>query len=184
MGLMDKPPEWRYWYGRRVFLSDKATNFRCGGCYLTRMNPVHIISDDTQVNKIIEGVQSGILIDITDNPRGLQIGGIGHSPAKVENTGKKIYITTDKNGGLAIKAAETREEIAECESQIKKTGIIVPHEYKFADPLDTVGRVNGSDVALVLHNLEEKVSNANQKVFGDLPHIKPGPIKHGGSNNT
>lgn len=174
---MEKPASWRYWYGRRVFLADKANIFRCGGCYLTRSNPVHIISDDTQVNKIIEGLDAGVLIDITDNPRGLVVNGIGHSAARVQNTGKKIYITTDRNGGLAIKSAETEEEIAACEAQIKQTGIIVPQEYKIATPLDTVGRVGGQDVALVLHNLEEKVANANQKVFGDLPKIQPGPHK-------
>lgn len=176
---MDRPPEWRYWYGRRIFLADKVSSFRCGGCYLTRTNPVHIISDDTQVNKIIEGIKTGQLIDITDNPRGLVVAGIGHSPAKVENTGRKIYITTDRNGGLAIKAAETPEEIATCESQIKKTGVIVPQDYKFADPFDAAGRVQGQDIALVLHNLEEKVANANHKVFGQAPVIKPGPhISH------
>lgn len=144
---------------------------------MTRSNPVHIISDETQVNKIIEGIKSGLLIDITDNPRGLVVNGIGHSPAKVENTGKKIYITTDRNGGLAIKSAETPEEIAVCEAQIKKTGIIVPQDYRFADPLATDGRIQPGDMGLVLHNLEEKVANANQKVFGDLPVIKPGPNK-------
>lgn len=177
MGLMEKPQDWRYWYGRRVFLADKVNVFRCGGCYLTRNNPVHIVNDDTQVNKIIEGIQAGLLIDITDNPKGLVLNGIGHSPAKVENTGRKIYITTDRNGGLAIKAAETPEEIAACEEQIKKTGIIVPQEYKFAQLLDTTGRVNCQESALVLHNLEEKVANANHKVFGDLPKITPGPNK-------
>jgi hypothetical protein len=37
--------------------------------------------------------------------------------------------------------------------------------------------VNNQDIALVLHNLEEKVANANQKVFGDLPKVNPGPHK-------
>lgn len=180
MSIMDKSSEHRYWHGRRVFLADKANNFRCGGCYLTRMNPVLIINADDpfiQIHKIVEAVQASILIDITDNPRGLKVGGIGHSATKMENTGKKLFITVDKNGGMAIKSAETPEEIAECEKQIKKTGIIVPTEYKVANPLDTVGRIQGGDAALVLHNLEEKISNANLKVFGETPTIKPGPHK-------
>jgi hypothetical protein len=107
----------------------------------------------------------------------LKIGGIGHSAAKTENTGKKLFITVDKNGGMAIRAAETPAAIAECESQIKKTGIIVPDDYKIANQLDTVGRIQGGDAMLVLHNLEEKISNANLKVFGETPPIKPGPHK-------
>src|SRR5208337_4823854 len=159
MSMMDRPKEWRYWYGRKLFLAEKQNYFRCGGFAVNRVNPVSFISEDTQVNKIIEAVQAGVLIDITDNK------------------GKKVYITTDRNGGLVIKAAETPEAIAACDAQIKKTGIIVPQEYKFADPLDTAGRVQGADVALVLHNLEEKVENANHKVFGDLPKVTPGPNK-------
>jgi hypothetical protein len=177
MSILDAPPAWRYWYGRKLFLAEKQNFFRCGGFAVNRVNPVSFVSENTQVNKIIEAVEAGVLIDITDNKGGLVIRGIGHGAAKVENTGKKIYITTDKNGGLAIKSAETPEEIAACEAQIKKTGIIVPQEYKFADPLDTAGRVQGADVALVLHNLEEKVENANQKIFGNLPKITPGPHK-------
>ena len=177
MSIMDRPKEWRYWYGRKLFLAEKQNFFRCGGFAVNRVNPVSFVSEDTQVNKIIEAVEAGILIDITDNKGGLMIKGIGHGTAKMENTGKKIYITTDRNGGLAIKSAETPEEIAVCDAQIKKTGIIVPQDYRFADPLDTAGRVAGGDVALVLHNLEEKVTNANQKIFGDTPTIKPGPHK-------
>lgn len=177
MSMMDRPPAWRYWYGRKLFLAEKQSFYRCGGFAVSRVNPVSFVSEDTQVNKIIEAVEAGILIDITDSDKGLVIGGIGHSRAKVENTGKKVYITTDKDGGLAIKSAETPEEIEACEAQIKKTGIIVPQDYKFADPFDTAGRVQGADVALVLHNLEEKVENANQKVFGNLPKVIPGPHK-------
>lgn len=179
MSIMDRPPEWRYWYGRRLFLSEKQNFFRCGGFSVNRHSPVSFVSEDTQVNQVIDAVKAGVLIDITDNPKGLQIGGIGHSATKVENTGKKLYITTDKNGGMAIKSAETPAEIAACEAQIQKSGIIVPHEYKVADPLDGLGfgRVQPGDASLVLHNLEEKVSNANQKVFGDLPVTKPGPHK-------
>lgn len=177
MSIMDRPAEWRYWYGRKLFLAEKQNYFRCGGFAVSRSNPVSFVSEDTQVNKVIDAVHTGILIDITDSNNGLVIGGIGHTRAKTENTGRKVYITTDKNGGLAIKAAETPEEIAICEEQIKKTGIIVPQEYRFADPLDTAGRVSGADVSLVLHNLEEKVENANQKVFGDLPKVTPGPHK-------
>lgn len=177
MSIMDRPPEWRQWYGRRVFLAEKQNFFRCGGCYLTRHNPVHIISEETQINKIMEAVDSGILIDITDNPKGLRIGGIGHTPTKMENTGKKIYITTDRNGGMAIKSAETPEEIDKCDAQIKKTGIIVPHEYRIAEALGVEGRIGPEHMGLVLHNLEEKVANANHKIFGDTPTIKPGPHK-------
>jgi len=177
MSMMDRPKEWRYWYGRKLFLAEKQNYFRCGGFAVNRVNPVSFVSEDTQVNKVIEAVQAGVLIDITDNKGGLMVRGIGHGVAKMENTGKKVYITTDRNGGLAIKAAETPEAIAACDAQIKKTGIIVPQEYKFADPLDTAGRVQGADVALVLHNLEEKVENANHKVFGDLPKVTPGPNK-------
>lgn len=180
MSIMDKSPDMRYWHGRRIFLANKANNFRCGGCYLTRMNPVLIVNADDpfiQIHKIIEGVREGILIDITDNPNGLRIGGIGHTAAKVENTGKKLFITVDKNGGMAIKSAETPEDIAICEKQIKKTGIIVPDDYKIAEQLDTVGRIQGGDAMLVLHNMEEKISNANLKVFGETPTIKPGPHK-------
>lgn len=177
MSIMDRPREWRYWYGRKLFLAEKQNFFRCGGFAVNRVNPVSFVSEDTQVNKIIEAVQAGILIDITDNKGGLVIRGIGHSAAKVENTGKKIYLTTDKNGGLAVKAAETQEEIEACDAQIKKTGIIVPQEYRFADPLDTSGRISGGDIALVIHNLEEKVATANQKIFGDLPKVIPGPHK-------
>lgn len=178
MSIMDQKSELRYWYGRRVFLADKVSFFRCGGCYLTRANPVHIISEDTVVDKVVEAIKAGILIDITDNPKGLKLTGIGHSAPKSENTGKKIYITTDKNGGLAIKAAETAEEVAACDAQIKKTGIIVPHEYKIAERhLEALGRIQPGDAPLVLHNLEEKVASANQKIFGDLPKVKPGPIR-------
>jgi hypothetical protein len=177
MSIMDKPPEWRRWFGRKVFLTDKATHFRCGGLNVTRMSPVSFISEETQVNQVIDAINSGILIDITDNPRGLVLKGIGHSPTKMEDTGKRIYITTGKDGGLAIKAAETPEEIAVCEAQIASKGIIIPNEYKLAKPLDVTGRLEGGDASLVLHNLEEKIASANAKVFGDLPTIKPGPHK-------
>lgn len=179
MSMMDRPPEWRFWYGRKLFLAEKQNFFRCGGFAVNRTNPVSFVSEDTQINKIIEAVNAGILIDITDSNRGLVIGGIGHSSARMENTGKKVYITQDRNGGMAFKSAETPEEIAACDAEIKQHGIIIPNEYKIADPLDIAGRIQGGDMSLVLHNLEEKVSNANQKVFGDLPTIKPGPIRKG-----
>jgi hypothetical protein len=107
----------------------------------------------------------------------MYIKGNGHSATKSEDTGKRVYITVDRNGGLAIKSAETPEEIAVCEDAIKKRGIIVPQEYKIADPIGFEGRLRPGEEALILHNLGEKVEAANAKVFGSTPTIKPGPNK-------
>ena len=176
MSILDKPPEWRRWFGRKVFLTEKSNHFRCGGLNVTRMNPVAFVSEDTQVNQVVDAIERGILIDITDNPNGLVLAGIGHSPTRIQDTGKMIYITTGRDGGLAIKAAESPEEIAKCEEQIKNKGIIIPNEYKLASPLDVTGRLDGVGAALVIQEMEEKIANANSKVFGNSPQIiKPGP---------
>lgn len=177
MSVMEKPPEWRYWFGRKVFLSEKAPNFRCGGLNVTRLNPVAFVSEDTQVNQVIDAIRAGVLIDITDNPKGLVLAGIGHSPAKTTDTGKMIYITSGRDGGLAIKSAESPEEIAICEEQIKHKGIIIPAEYKLADPLDVTGRLDGADASMVLQGMQENVERANLKIFGESPKIAPGPHK-------
>ena len=180
MSYESSPPEWRKWFGRTLTIDPtKCSIFSCGGFYVNANNhPIEIIQPNAQVDKILEGLRDGRLKDITDSHnKGMSIKGIGHSATKSENTGKKIYITTDRNGGLAIKAADTPEEIAKCEATIKKTGIIVPQDYKFANPIGFEGRLLPGQESLVLHNLEEKIDAANKKVFGDSPIIKPGPRK-------
>jgi hypothetical protein len=179
MSIIDRPAEWRRWYGRKLFLAKSHSTFYCGGFYVNRVNPVALVNEQTQVNQIITAVQKGILIDITDNNQGLIIDGIGHSIAKTEDTGKKVYFTTTTDGGLAIKAADTPEEIARCEDTIKKTGVIVPQDYKVEPPIGADGRVQPGQESILLHGLNELVEQANTKVYGPTPTIKPGPIKTG-----
>jgi hypothetical protein len=179
MSIMDRPSEWRRWYGRKLFLAKAHSTFYCGGFYVNRVNPVALVSEQTQVNRIIEAVEKGILIDITDNDKALIIGGIGHSAMKMEDTGKKIYFTTTTDGGLAIKSAETPEAIEECEAAIKKTGVIVPQDYKLEPPIGADGRIQPGQEAFLLHGLNELVEHANTKVYGPAPTLKPGPIKTG-----
>lgn len=180
MSYENTPPEWRKWFGRIITIDPtKCQRFQCGGFFVNASNhPVEIVQPDAQVDRILEGLRDGRLKDITDShTKGMGIKGIGHSAAKSEDTGKRIYITTDRNGSIAIKAAETPEEIEKCEATIKKTGIIVPQDYKFADPMAFEGRLLPGQESFALHNLEEKVDAANKKVFGDTPTIKPGPRK-------
>lgn len=180
MSYENRPPEWRKWFGRIITIDPtKCQRFQCGGFAVNAHNhPVEIIQPDAQVDRILEGLRDGRLRDITDShQKGLSIPGIGHTATKSENTGKKVYITVDRNGGLAIKAAETPEQIAACDEAIKQRGIIIPDEYKIGAPIGYEGRVKPGEEALILHNLEEKVENANTKVFGASPTIKPGPHK-------
>lgn len=179
MSIMDRPPEWRRWYGRKLFLARAHSTFYCGGFYVNRVNPVALVSEQTQVNKVVEAIEKGILIDITDNDKDLIIGGIGHSATRTQDTGKKVYFTTTTDGGLAIKTADTPEEIAMCEETIKKTGVIVPQDYKVEPPIGVDGRVQPGQETFLLHGLNELVEKANTKVYGPAPTIKPGPIKTG-----
>lgn len=178
MSYETKPPEWRKWFGRIITIDPtKCQRFQCGGFSINAHNhPVEIIQPDAQVDKILEGIRDGRLKDITDSHRkGMGIRGIGHSGTTSEDTGKRVYITVDRNGGLAIKAAETPAEVAKCEAEIKRQGIIIPDEYKIADPIGAEGRLLPGQESLVLHNLEQKVEAANKKVFGEAPTLKPGP---------
>jgi hypothetical protein len=180
MSYETSPPEWRKWFGRVITIDPtKCQRFQCGGFSVNAHNhPIEIIQPNAQVNQILEGLKDGRLKDITESHKqGMSIKGIGHTATKSEDTGKRVYITVDKNGGLAIKSAETPEEIAKCEDAIKKRGIIIPDEYKIAKPLGFEGRVKPGEESLVLHNLEEKVEAANSKVFGSVQTIKPGPHK-------
>jgi hypothetical protein len=180
MSYDNKPVEWRKWFGRIITIDPtKCQRFQCGGFSINAHNhPIEIIQPDAQVDRILEGIRDGRLKDITDShKRGMSIKGIGHTATSSENTGKKVYITVDKNGGMAIKSAETPEEIAVCEYAIKQRGIIIPDEYKIANPIGYEGRVQPGQESLILHNLEEKVEAANTKVFGATPTVKPGPYK-------
>lgn len=180
MSYENRPPEWRKWFGRIITIDPtKCQRFQCGGFFVNASNhPVEIIQPDAQVDRILEGLRDGRLKDITDShTKGMSIKGIGHTATTSENTGKKVYITVDRNGGMAFKSAETPEEIAACDSQIKKSGIIVPDNYKIAAPLGFEGRIQPGQESLVLHNLEEKIEAANKKVFGETPTIIPGPRK-------
>lgn len=176
----NKPAEWRKWFGRIITIDPtKCQRFSCGGFSVNANNhPIEIIQPNAQVDKLLEGLRDGRLKDITDShQKGMSIKGIGHSATKSEDTGKRVYITVDRNGGIAIKTAESAADIAACEATIKKTGIIVPQDYKVAAPIGFEGRIQPGQEALILHNLEEKVEAANTKVFGAAPTIKPGPRK-------
>lgn len=180
MSYENRPPEWRKWFGRIITIDPtKCQRFQCGGFYVNASNhPVEIIQPDAQVDRILEGIRDGRLKDITNSHvQGMHIDGMGHSATSSKDTGKRVYITVDKNGGMAFKSAETPEQIEECEDAIKKRGIIMPDNYKIADPLDIQGRISPGEESLVLHNLQEKVDTANRKVFGETPIIKPGPHK-------
>lgn len=180
MSYENRPPEWRKWFGRIITIDPTmCQRFQCGGFSVNANNhPVEIIQPDAQVDRILEALRDGRLKDITEShKKGMSIKGIGHSATTSEDTGKRIYITTGKDGSIAIKSAETKEEIEKCEATIKSTGIIVPQDYKFADPIGFEGRLLPGQESLILHNLEEKVANANSKVFGAAPTIKPGPRK-------
>lgn len=180
MSYENRPAEWRHWYGRTVTIDPtKCQRFQCGGFYVNAHNhPVEIIQPDAQVNHILEGLRDGRLRDITDShTKGMSINGIGHSATTTKDTGKKVYITVDKNGGLAIKAADTPEEIAVCEAAIKQRGIITPDEYRIAAPIGFEGRIKQGEEGLILHQMEEKVEAANTKIFGPTQTIKPGPLK-------
>lgn len=182
MSYENRPPEWRKYFGRIITIDPtKCQKFHCGGFSVNVHNhPVEIIQPDAQVDKILEGLRDGRLKDITDSHRkGMNIAGIGHSATKSVDTGKRVYITVDRNGGMAIKSAETPEEIAQCDSEIKHHGIIIPTEYKIASPIGAEGRLLPGQESLVLHNLQEKVEAANKKIFGDTPIIKPGPVRKG-----
>jgi hypothetical protein len=182
MSYENSPPEWRKWFGRIITIDPTNCRiFSCGGFSVNAHNhPVEIIQPNAQVNKILEGLHDGRLKDITEShKRGLGIKGIGHSATSSEDTGKRVYFTTTTDGGLAIKTAGTPEEIAICEATIKKTGVIVPQDYKLELPIGTEGRVQPGQEALLLHGLNELVEKANTKVYGSTPIVKPGPIKTG-----
>lgn len=180
MSYENSPPEWRKWFGRIITIDPtKCQRFQCGGFAVNANNhPVEIIQPNAQVDRILEGIRDGRLKDITESHRhGMGIRGIEHTATSSEDTGKRVYITVDRNGGLAIKAVETPEEIAKCEAIIKERKIIIPDEYKIAAPIGYEGRVKPGEESLVLHNLEEKVQSANSKVFGTAQVYKPGPNK-------
>jgi len=168
MSISERPDRSRYWHGRKVFLSNKQSFFRCGGVSLNRANPVLIIDIDDpfiQVHHVEKAVEEGILLDITDNNKGLGVDGIGHTNTKIENTGKKVYITEGRDGGMAIIGADTPEESAAYDLKLQRTHVIVPDNYKIAAPLDQSGRLmHPEDMGLVLQNLGEKIEAANQKV--------------------
>lgn len=179
MGMMEKPAEWRRMYGRTISINmDKCRKFQCGGFFVTVNHPIDIVQEGAQVDRILNGLRSGELIDITDtHSKGLVIGGIGHSATTSQHTGKKVFITVDRDGGIAIKSAETPEEIAECEAAIAKTGVIVPQDYKISESRGFEGRVQSGQSSLLLHNLSEKIEDINTKVFGSSPTTKTGPNK-------
>ena len=123
MSYENSPPEWRKSFGRIITIDPtKCRIFNCGGFSVNVHNhPVEIIQPNAQVNKILEGLQDGRLKDITEShKRGLGIKGIGHSATSSEDTGKRVYFTTTTDGGLAIKTAETPEEIALCDRRSRR----------------------------------------------------------------
>ena len=172
MAINEKIDPSRYWHGRRVFLSNKVNKLQFGGVSLNRTNPVLIINMDdpflkSNMNRVESYIEDGTLIDITDSQEGLATEGVSHSGAKIEDTGRKVYITMGRDGSMSITGADTPEEVNSREIQMQRNGVIIPDadKYKIGERLDNRGRlVNPGDLNLVLQSLGEQVEGINTKV--------------------
>lgn len=163
-------------------MANKVSKLQFGGVSLNRANPVLIINMDDpflrpNMDRVEAYLKDGTLIDITDSHNGISTGDIEQGRAKVEDTGRMIYITQGTDGTLSITAADTPEEVAAREIQMQRHGVIIPDadKYKIAAELDTRGRLkNPGDLNLVLQSLGEQIEGVNAKVeqSGGFYHIK------------
>lgn len=79
--------------GRLLALNiERCRRFQCGGFLLGTVNPVAMVPPNAQMDRIHAGIQQGILVDVTDRQRDLQIGGSMVKKPTVESTDKKTYI--------------------------------------------------------------------------------------------
>lgn len=160
--------------GRTVMLKDPSRPFQCPGFSLGRNNLQGVVPDPASnyqiqhgLSKIQQALLDGRLVDITDQHiKGFSLSGSGHSPASVEDTEGKVYITVGRGGSLAIISPKNKSEAIEMDKQLAEKGLILPADFKVAErPLEMVaGVVAPGKTGELIHNLEEKIDEIRRKV--------------------
>lgn len=89
--------------GRVLALNlEKARRFQCGGFFLGGRQPWSMVAPEAQMDRIHQGVLSGVLVDITDtHKKGTRIGGTEVGAVTEEKTTKKVYISF-MPGGMGL----------------------------------------------------------------------------------
>ena len=109
-------------------------HWQCGGFSVSSNNPVSAVSPMTQQHKIREAILQGILIDITDQPdKGLRMKGSRTTGTTVEDTGNKVFITVDKNGGMAVMAPDSSQSQDKMEETVNNGDVVIPENFTIGD---------------------------------------------------
>lgn len=160
--------------GHTVMLKDPSRPFQCPGFSLGRNNLQGVVPDPASnpaikhgLPKIQQALLDGRLVDTTDQHiKGFNLHGSSHTPARVEDTDEKVYITVGRGGSLAIISPKNKEDGIAMDKQLAEKGIILPTDFKVAErPLAMVeGVVAPGKTGELIHNLEEKMDEIRRKV--------------------
>lgn len=159
--------------GRTVMLKDPSRPFQCPGFSLGRNNLQDIIPDTNSNNVIKHGLPAiqqalldGRLIDITDQHiKGFNLQGSGHTPAAVEDTDRRVFITVGRGGSLAIISPKNKEDSDSMDKKVADGELVLPTDFKVADrPSEMAqGVVKIGQTSELMHNLEEKMDDIRRK---------------------
>lgn len=113
--------------GRTLMLNTAlASKFQCGGFSLGMLHMIGVVTTDTQLIPVLKALAEEKLIDITDSDKadGIKNRHGSASAVKTEETGRKVFLTKDMSGNMAVVVPKNAKEQAKFERQIEKTGAI------------------------------------------------------------
>lgn len=107
--------------------------WQCGGFSVSMNSPVSTVSTMTVQRSIRQALLEGILIDITDQPdKGLHIKGSRTTAATIEDTGRKVFITVDRNGGMAVMSPKDDAQQLAMDESVNNGDVVIPDNPEIA----------------------------------------------------
>jgi hypothetical protein len=111
--------------GRTLMLNSALIKvFQCGGFSLGPAHPVGIVDYRAQQGPIQRALDEGKLVDVTgkDMTKGIKGKGGQTTAVSEEDTGKRVFVATNKRGDLFIATPRNDKERAKFETQLRKKG--------------------------------------------------------------
>lgn len=165
--MIEAPKPLEELFGRTLMLNiEKVKRFQCGGFALSMNNPIGVVPERAQVDHIRAGLLDGRLLDVTEQHiKGFKIGNVGHTKAKIEDTGKKVYLTVGQGGSLMVIAPKDESEVEALDAQLQKEGVLITNDYTISDkPLEMIaGVVRPGQAAELMHTMSTTIDDLRKK---------------------
>ena len=133
--------------------------FQCGGFVLGPHRPLAIVDHNAQQFPLRAALAKNELLDVTgqDMTKGYKGKGGETSAVSEQDTGKRVFVATDRRGNLYVATPRTKAEAKKFETELRKTGRIKSIDFS----RDMTGFAGGITEEVIETSLPTKKAKKN-----------------------